>query len=120
MTIKSITIKISNSKVGIETSEKSSNNNLYNNAIINSINGIVVKTGASDNTFHLNKIVNATEFEILNEGDPGTTTISNTFENNKLINSRVNTSVTTSTMALDENDNVDKYDGINQDDEKKE
>ena len=112
--------KISNSKVGIETSEKSSNNNLYNNAIINSINGIVVKTGASDNTFHLNKIVNATEFGILNEGDPGTTTISNTFENNKIINSRVNTSVTTSNMALDENDNVDKYDGINQDDEEKE
>jgi poly(beta-D-mannuronate) C5 epimerase len=111
--------KISNSKVGIETSEKSSNNNLYNNAIINSINGIVVKTGASDNTFHLNKIVNATEFGILNvKGDPGT--VGNTFENNKLINSKVNTSVTTSTMALDENDNADKDDGDNQDEKEKE
>jgi mannuronan 5-epimerase len=111
--------KISNSKVGIETSEKSSNNNLYNNAIINSINGIVVKTGASDNTFYLNKIVNATEFGILNvKGDPGT--VGNTFENNKLINSKVNTSVTTSTMALDENDNADKDDGDNQDEKEKE
>ena len=111
--------KISNSKVGIETSEKSSNNNLYNNAIINSINGIVVKTGAYDNTFNLNKIVNATEFGILNvKGDPGT--VGNTFENNKLINSKVNTSVTTSTMSLDENDNDDKDDGDNQDDKEKE
>jgi hypothetical protein len=50
----------------METSEKPSKNNLYNNAIINSINGIVVKTGASNNTFHLNKIVNATEVGILN------------------------------------------------------
>jgi hypothetical protein len=50
----------------METSEKPSKNNLYNNAIINSINGIVVKTGASNNTFHLNNIVNATEFGILN------------------------------------------------------
>lgn len=111
--------KISNSKVGIETSEKSSNNNLYNNAIINSINGIVVKTGAYDNTFNLNKIVNATEFGILNvKGDPGT--VGNTFENNKLINSKVNTSVTTSTMSLDENDNDDKDDGYNQDEKEKE
>ena len=110
--------KISNSKVGIETSEKSSNNNLYNNAIINSINGIVVKTGASDNTFHLNKIVNATEFGILNvKGDPGT--VGNTFENNKLINSNVNTSVTT-TIALNDTDNADKDDGDNQDEKEKE
>ena len=54
---------------------------------MNSIDGIVVKTGASDNTFHSNKIVNVTEFAILNIKDPGT--VGNTFENNKLINSRV-------------------------------
>ncbi|MCQ6473469.1 hypothetical protein, partial [Vibrio parahaemolyticus] len=48
----------------------------------NTINGIVVKTGASDNTFHSNKIVNATDFGILNMKDPGT--VGNTFENNKV------------------------------------
>ena len=67
----------------------------------------------------MNKIVNATEFGILNvKGDPGT--VGNTFENNKLINSKVNTSVTTSTMSLDENDNDDKDDGYNQDEKEKE
>ena len=82
--------KVSDCKVGIDTSEKSSNNNIYNNTIMNSIDGIVVKMGASDNTFHFNKIVNATESGILNiKGDPGT--VGNTFENNKIINSKVNT-----------------------------
>jgi hypothetical protein len=98
--------KISNSKVGIDTSEKSSNNNVYNNTIMNSINGIVVKTSASDNTFEFNKIDNATESGILNvEGDSGT--FGNTFENNKLINSKVNTN-TTSTILLDDNDKSEK------------
>jgi mannuronan 5-epimerase len=95
---------ISDCKVGIDTSQKSSNNNIYNNTIMNSINGIVVKTGASDNTFHFNKIVNATEFGILNvKRDPGT--VGNTFENNNLINSKVNTSTTSTTMAIDDDDN---------------
>jgi len=63
---------------------------------MNSIDGIVVNTGASDNTFHFNKIVNASESGILNvKGDPGT--VGNTFENNKLINSKVNTTSNTST-----------------------
>ena len=78
---------VSDSKIGIHTSEESSKNKVYNNTIMNSINGIVVKTGASYNTFHSNKIVNVTAFGILNVKDPGT--VGNTFENNKLINSRV-------------------------------
>ena len=87
---------VSDCKVGIDTSEKSSNNKVYNNTIMNSIDGIVVNTGASDNTFHFNKIINATESGILNvKGDPGT--VGNTFENNKLINSKVNTTSNTST-----------------------
>ena len=50
--------------------------------------------GASDNTFHFNKIVNATESGILNiKGDPGT--VGNTLENNKIINSKVNTGTAT-------------------------
>jgi hypothetical protein len=98
---------VSDCKVGIDTSEKSSNNNIYNNTIMNSIDGIVVKMGASDNTFHFNKIVNATESGILNiKGDPGT--VGNTFENNKLINSKVNTSTTSTTMAIDDDDDDDK------------
>jgi mannuronan 5-epimerase len=93
--------KVSDCKVGIDTSEKSSNNNIYNNTIMNSIDGIVVKMGASDNTFHFNKIVNSTESGILNvKGDTGT--IGNKFENNKLINSKVNTNSTTSTSAIAE------------------
>jgi mannuronan 5-epimerase len=94
--------KVSDCKVGIDTSEKSSNNNIYNNTIMNSIDGIVVKMGASDNTFHFNKIINSTESGILNvKGDPGT--VSNTFENNTLINSIVNTR-TTSTIAVEDDD----------------
>jgi hypothetical protein len=95
--------KVSYCKVGIDTSEKSSNNNIYNNTIMNSIDGVVVKMGASDNTFHFNKIVNSTESGILNvKGDTGT--VGNKFENNKLINSKVNTIITTSTMAVDDDD----------------
>jgi hypothetical protein len=103
--MKSITIKF-DCKVGIDTSEKSSDNNIYNNTIMNTINGIVVKTGASDNTFHFNKIVNATESGILNViGDPGT--VGNTFENNKLINSKGNTNSTTSTTIAVDDGNYD-------------
>ncbi|HEX6294358.1 MAG TPA: right-handed parallel beta-helix repeat-containing protein, partial [Nitrososphaeraceae archaeon] len=110
--------KISDSKVGINTIEKSSNNNIYNNTILNSINGIVVDSGASDNEFHFNKIVNLTESGILNvKGDPGlTTVVGNTFENNKLINSKVNTasasasstSTSTSAISVDDNEKSEK------------
>ncbi|MGE5633700.1 MAG: right-handed parallel beta-helix repeat-containing protein, partial [Deltaproteobacteria bacterium] len=100
--------KVSDCKVGIDISEKSSNNNIYNNTIMNSINGIVVTADASDNTFHFNKIVNATESGILNvKGDTGTV-VGNTFENNKLINSKVNTTTSntsTSTIAVNDDGN---------------
>jgi mannuronan 5-epimerase len=91
--------KISNSKVGIETSEKSSNNKISNNTLLNSTNGIVVKTGASDNTFHKNMIVNFTDSAILNvKGDSDKTiTNDNTFDNNKLIKSQINTNSSTIT-----------------------
>lgn len=91
--------KISNSKVGIETSEESTNNKIYNNTLFNSTNGIVVKTGASDNTFHKNMIVNSTDSAILNvKGDSDKTiTNDNTFDNNKLIKSKVNTNSSTLT-----------------------
>jgi hypothetical protein len=63
----------------------------------------------SDNTFHWNKIVNSTEYGIVNvKGDPGT--VGNTFENNKLINSRVDTSIT-STIAVDDDDDSEKKNG---------
>jgi mannuronan 5-epimerase len=108
---------ISDSKIGIDTIEKSSDNNIYNNTILNSIDGIVVNTGASDNKFHFNKIVNATESGILNfKGDPGT--VGNTFENNKLINSKVNNTSSTSTFTAiavdnddDDNDKSEKKQG---------
>jgi parallel beta-helix repeat protein len=93
--------KISNSKVGIETSEESSNNKIYNNILLNSTNGIVVKTGASDNTFHKNMIVNSTGSAILNvkEDSDKTITNDNTFDNNKLIKSKVNTNSSTFTIT---------------------
>ncbi|HSF00872.1 MAG TPA: right-handed parallel beta-helix repeat-containing protein [Nitrososphaeraceae archaeon] len=100
--------KILDSKVGINTIEKSSNNNVYNNTILNTINGIIVNSGASDNTFEFNKIVNATESGILNvKGDSGTTVGNNTLENNKLIDSKVNTTSTTSTSTIGVDDNND-------------
>ena len=79
---------------------------------------------ASDNIFHFNKIINATEFGILTvKGDAGTTTatVGNIFENNKLINSKVNTSATTATTVLDDdNDEDDKEGSDNKDDKEKE
>ncbi len=64
---------------------------------------------AANNTFHFNKIVNATESGILNvKGDPGTV-VGNTFENNKLINSKVSpttsSNTTSATIAVDNDDN---------------
>ena len=105
--------KISHSKVGIDTNKESSNNKVYNNTIKDSINGIVVKTGASDNTFYNNKIVNSTEYGILNiKGDSNI--VENTFEDNELINSKVNiNSATTSTVVVnnDYNDKSEKEKG---------
>lgn len=113
--------RISDSIVGIDTSQKSFKNNIYNNTITNTVNGMVITSDAFDNIFNNNKIVNATEFGILNvKGDSGTkaTTVNkNIFENNELHNSKVDTSATTFTIALDEIDNKD--DSNNQDDKEK-
>jgi len=78
---------VSDSIDGIYLKSESSKNNIYDNTIINSTsNGILVNTGASDNTFSSNTIINATEFGI-NVEDPDS--VNNRFENNNLINSKV-------------------------------
>jgi poly(beta-D-mannuronate) C5 epimerase len=102
--------KISHSKVGIDTNKESSNNKVYNNTIMDSINGIVVKTGASDNIFNLNKIVNATGHAILNIKEDSDI-IENTFENNKLINSKVNDATFTVEVNNDYKDKSEKEKG---------
>ena len=70
---------------------------------MDSINGIVVKTGTSDNTFHNNKVVNATEHAILNIKEDSDT-IDNTFENNNLIKSKDNNA----TFTVKVNNDYDK------------
>jgi parallel beta-helix repeat protein len=77
---------VSDSGEGIYLKADSSNNKIYHNTIINATsNGILVNTGASDNTFTSNTIINATEFGINVDEDSA----DNIFENNKLINSKV-------------------------------
>jgi poly(beta-D-mannuronate) C5 epimerase len=80
---------VSNSNNGIYLEHDSSNNNIYDNTIINSTsNGILVNTGSSDNTFISNTIINATEFGI-NVDEDSANNNNNRFESNKLINSKV-------------------------------
>jgi parallel beta-helix repeat protein len=77
---------VSDSGDGIYLKSESSKNNIYDNTIINATsNGILVNTGASDNTFSSNTIINATEFGI----DVDEDSVNNKFENNNLINSKV-------------------------------
>ena len=78
---------VSDSGDGIYLKAESSNNKIYHNTIINATsNGILVNTGASDNTFTSNTIINATGLGInVDEGSVN----NNKFENNNLINSKV-------------------------------
>jgi parallel beta-helix repeat protein len=79
---------VSHSGDGIYLKSESSKNNIYDNTIINATsNGILVNTGASDNTFSSNTIINATEFGI--NVDQDSDSVNNRFENNNLINSKV-------------------------------
>jgi mannuronan 5-epimerase len=78
--------KVSDSGDGIYLKAESSNNKIYHNTIINATsNGILVNTGASDNTFSSNTIINATNLGINVDED----SVNNKFENNNLINSKV-------------------------------
>ncbi len=77
---------VSDSGDGIYLKAESSNNKIYDNTIINATsNGILVNTGASDNTFTSNTIINATDLGINVDED----SVNNRFENNNLINSKV-------------------------------
>jgi mannuronan 5-epimerase len=77
---------VSNSGEGIYVKAEAANNKIYGNTITNATsNGILVNTGAFDNTFSSNTIVNAGKFGINVAPDSN----NNVFENNKLINSKV-------------------------------
>jgi poly(beta-D-mannuronate) C5 epimerase len=72
---------------GIYLKAKAHINKIYDNTITNAkSNGILINTGAHDNTFSSNTIINATKFGINIEDSDS---VDNTFENNKLINSKV-------------------------------
>src|ERR687895_1237169 len=78
---------VSDSGDGIYLKAQSSKNKIYHNTIINATsNGILVNTGASDNTFSSNTIINATELGINVEDSDS---VNNKFEKNNLINSKV-------------------------------
>ncbi len=77
---------ISNSGEGIYVKAEAANNKIHGNTITNATsNGILVNTGAFDNTFSSNTIINAAKFGINVAPDSN----NNVFENNKLINSKV-------------------------------
>jgi poly(beta-D-mannuronate) C5 epimerase len=77
---------ISDSIDGIYVKAEAANNKIHDNTITNAkSNGILINTGAHDNTFSSNTIINATKFGINVAPDSN----NNTFENNKLINSKV-------------------------------
>jgi len=80
---------VSHCKNGIYLKHDSSNNKIYDNTIINATsNGILVNSGASDNMFSSNTIINATKFGI---NAKNSVSVGNTFESNKLINSKMRT-----------------------------
>jgi mannuronan 5-epimerase len=77
---------VSNSGEGIYVKAEAANNKIHGNTITNATsNGILVNTGAFDNTFSSNTIINAAKFGINVAPDSN----NNVFENNKLINSKV-------------------------------
>ena len=80
---------ISNSKDGIYLKSGSSNNKIYNNTITHAIsNGILINVGSSKNVFYSNTVINTTIGGYgINVKDPSTS-VDNKFENNHLINSR--------------------------------
>jgi mannuronan 5-epimerase len=76
---------VSNSKNGIDVGSGSSNNKIYNNTIVKStLNAISVDGGSSSNIIYSNVIKNSSPFGIYAK-DP--TTINNIFYNNQLIDS---------------------------------
>src|SRR5215210_7807083 len=80
---------VSDCKNGIYLQRDSSDNKIYDNTIINATsNGILVNAGASDNIFSYNTIINATKFGI---NAKNSVSVGNTFESNKLINSKMRT-----------------------------
>jgi mannuronan 5-epimerase len=80
---------VSDIQEGIYLKAEAANNKIYDNTITNAkSNGILVNTGAHDNTFSSNTIINATKFGI-NVDEDSDSENNNTFENNKLINSKV-------------------------------
>ena len=79
---------ISDSIDGIYVKAEAANNKIYDNTITNAkSNGILINTGAHDNTFSSNTIINAIKFGI--NVAPDSNNNNNTFENNKLINAKV-------------------------------
>jgi poly(beta-D-mannuronate) C5 epimerase len=79
---------ISNSKDGIYLKSGSSNNEIYNNTVTYAIsNGILINAGSSRNMFYSNTIINTTGGYEINVKDPSTS-VDNKFENNHLIHSR--------------------------------
>jgi mannuronan 5-epimerase len=79
---------ISNSKDGIYLKSGSSNNEIYNNTVSYAMsNAILVNVGSSRNIFYSNTIINTTGGYGINVKDPSTS-VDNKFENNQLINSR--------------------------------
>ena len=79
---------VSDSEEGIYLKALAHNNKIYDNTITNAkSNGILINTGAHDNTFSSNTIINATKFGI--NVAPDSNNNNNIFENNKLINAKV-------------------------------
>ena len=81
---------VSDCKVGIIANSDANNNKIYNNTIMDSTIALAVNSSAYDNAFYSNIIINSKEFEIMDSKEDSDTSSSgsNSFENNKLINSK--------------------------------
>jgi parallel beta-helix repeat protein len=89
---------ISKSGDGINVKSGSSNNKILGNTIINSINSaILVNNGSSGNTISSNKIVSSTPQGLKIEQDP--TSKNNLFSDNQLIHSSIGSKATAVTPA---------------------
>jgi mannuronan 5-epimerase len=105
---------VSDSGDGIYLKAESSNNKIYHNTIINATsNGILVNTGASYNTFTSNTVINATGLGLnVDEGS-----VNNTFENNNLINSKVAEEEEQPSNTVGQSDDDGEGDGEGDEDE---
>ena len=97
---------VSTSENGIYANSGSTNNKMYDNILMNSkSHAILINNGSNGNTFYSNKIVSAIK-EGLEIGQDATST-NNVFSNNQIINSALPTNTIANEILKRNNSEID-------------